>query len=158
MAVPDHLRSYWQAFTAATGLGDESRFYEAFAFGDSAELARELAELVLSGVKRATAGSAWASESEGKPHPKAGDLSIVTTWDGRPLCVIETESIEIVNFDQVTAEFAAAEGEGDGSLSFWRTAHRQYFERECRRIGRTFTEAMPVVCERFKVVFQDSVA
>lgn len=75
-------------------------------------------------------------------------------WAGTPLCVIETEAVDVVPFGEVSATFAAIEGEGDGSLSFWREAHRQYFTRECIRIGRLFSEDMPVACERFRVVYR----
>lgn len=153
MPVPPPLRDFWAGFVAACGGVDETRFYEAFAFGDSEALARELADLVLRGVKRATAGSAWVFEAQAKPLPRPGDLSIVTTWAGEPLCVIETESVDIVAFDEVGAAFAAAEGEGDGSLAFWRAAHEAYFARECQRIGRPFVPTMPVACERFRVVY-----
>ncbi len=83
-----------------------------------------------------------------------GALSIVTNWAQKPLCVIETKSVEVLPFREVSAQFAATEGEGDGSLSFWREAHRQYFTRECARLGREFTEDMPVVCEVFAVVYR----
>lgn len=154
MSIPAQLRGFWSAFSDTVGGAVDSRFYEAFAFGDSAGMADELADLVLRGVKRATAGSVWSFEAEGKRLPRPGDLSIVTSGSGEPLCVIETETVEVVPFDQVTAAFAATEGEGDGSLSYWQTAHRQYFCRECERAGRPFTEDMPVVCERFKVVYE----
>ena len=150
MAMPDTLRDFWSAFAQACGEADESHFYEAFAFGDSPALADELAALVLQGTKRATAGLLWAFQAEGKPLPKSGDLSIVTSGAGVPLCVIETLAVEIVPFDQVSADFAAAEGEGDGSLAFWRAAHSQFFGRECARLGRRFEPDMPVVCERFR--------
>jgi uncharacterized protein YhfF len=154
MPIPPHLASFWNAFTAASGRVDEDRFYEAFSFGDSAELADELASLVLSGTKRGTAGSVWSSEAEGKPLPKPGDLSIVTDGAGRPLCIIETRAVDVVPFNEVTAEFAAAEGEGDGSLSYWQEAHRRYFTRECQRANRVFAEDMLIACERFEVVYQ----
>lgn len=158
MPVPEALRMFWDAFARSTGHGDEARFYEAFAFGDDENLARELAELVLRGRKRATAGSVWVFEARNKPLPTPGDLSIVTTWAGRPLCVIETESVQIVAFNEVSAEFAAAEGEGDGSLAFWREAHTRYFTRECNRIGRVFVEDMPVACERFRLAYRPNAA
>lgn len=66
MPVPGTLRSFWLAFAQATGEPDDSRFYEAFAFGDSEGLAQELTELVLRGTKRATAGSVWVFEAQGK--------------------------------------------------------------------------------------------
>jgi uncharacterized protein YhfF len=152
MPVPVHLAAFWSDFAMSTGKANEERFYEAFFFGDSEELANELADLVLRGAKRATAGSVWSYEAEGKRLPQPGDLSIVTTWSGQPLCVIETQTVEVVRFTEVTAEFASTEGEGDGSLSFWQEAHRQYFTRECARAGREFTENMLVACECFKVV------
>ncbi|HEX6720887.1 MAG TPA: ASCH domain-containing protein [Burkholderiaceae bacterium] len=154
MPIPANLQHFWDAFASASGEPDDSRFLEAFAFGDSESLANELAGLVMLGVKRATAASLWASQAEGKRPPRPGDLSIVTNWGGQPLCIIETEAVEIVPFGEVTAEFAAAEGEGDSSLSFWRAAHTDFFTRECGRIGRVFEQTMPVICERFRVVYQ----
>jgi uncharacterized protein YhfF len=128
----------------------------AFSFGDNEELANSLAELVLEGTTRATAGAVWSFEHEGKRAPRPGDLSVVTNWAGSPLCVIETIQVDVVPFSEVSAEFAATEGEGDGSLEYWREGHASYFSRECARIGRVFSEDMPVACERFKVVFTGS--
>lgn len=154
MGIPPELRAFWDEFIEATGVADEARFYEAFAFGDSEALADELAALVLAGVKRATAGSVWSYAEEGRRLPEPGDLSIVTDWAGRPLCVIETRSVEVLPFDQVGEVFAATEGEGDASLDYWRAAHRAYFTRECERAGRSFDESMLVACECFEVVYQ----
>jgi len=155
MTVPAHLSAFWGEFAKSTGGGaDEARFYEAFSFGDSEVMAGELAELVLQGTKRATAGALWTFEAEGKRLPQRGDLSIVTNWSGVPLCVIETVSVEVVPFCDVTAEFAATEGEGDGSLSFWREAHHQYFGRECASAGREFNETTLIACECFRVIYQ----
>jgi len=156
MAVPRHLAPFWAAFLNATGSTGGERFHEAFSFGDSEHLANELAALVLRGIKRATAASVWTFEAQGKRLAAPGDLSIVTDWGGNPLCVIETQALDVVPFRAVDAGFAALEGEGDGSLLFWREAHRRYFSRECDRIGRQFTEDMPVACERFEVVYRGS--
>lgn len=152
--VPTHLLPFWGDVTISAGDVNEERFYEAFFFGDSEQLANELAELVLRGTKRATAASLWSLEDEGKRLPIPGDLSIVTNWAGAPLCIIETLAVDVVRFDEVSAEFAATEGEGDGSLAYWQEAHKQYFTRECKRAGRQFTESMLLACERFRVVYR----
>ncbi|MEQ1516837.1 MAG: ASCH domain-containing protein [Usitatibacteraceae bacterium] len=154
MPLPAHLEAFWSDFLRASPSADHGRYYEAFFFGDSEEMANELAELVLLGTKRATAGSLWSYEVENQPLPQAGNLSVVTNFSGKPLCVIETQSVEVVPFNEVTAEFAAIEGEGDGTLSFWKRAHQEFFARDCARIGLRFSESMPVVCERFAVVYQ----
>ena len=73
---------------------------------------------------------------------------------GEPGCVIETRRVNIVAFEEVTEEFAETEGEGDGSLEYWRRAHEAFFGRECVRLGVKPNPRMPVVCERFEVVFR----
>lgn len=154
MTIPPELRSFWSAACAAHPALDEARCYEAFAFGDSDAMADELAALVLAGVKRATASLAWTYEVERRPPPQAGDVSIVLSSAGVPLCVIETTAVDAVPFEEVSAEFAATEGEGDGTLAYWRRGHQAFFERECARIGRMPGPRMPVLCERFRVVYR----
>lgn len=153
MVIPPHIADFWASYRAAVGGIDESRFYEAFCFGDSEELANRLARLVLARTKRATAATVWSFEAAGKRIPQRGDLSVVTEWGGRPLCVIETTRVDVVPFDEVSAEFAAVEGEGDGSLGFWRRVHTTCFSRECAKGGHTFSESMLITCERFDVVY-----
>ncbi len=86
--------------------------------------------------------------------PEAGDHSIIIDWDGNAKCIIRTTDISIVPFKEVSAEFAATEGEGDKSLEYWRNAHLEFFEEECEKISKTFNEDMLVVCEVFEVVYQ----
>jgi len=151
--IPSHLRPIWQAYAASVGGLSEDRFYEACQFGDSPALIDELAQLVLSGRKRATAGAVWSYESSSLGLPRPGLLSIVTDAEDRPLCIIETTQVDVLPFDQVTAEFAAIEGEGDGSLAYWQDAHRAYFTRECERADRRFSEDLLLACEQFRVVW-----
>ncbi|MDL5032987.1 ASCH domain-containing protein [Pelomonas sp. APW6] len=156
MPIPAHLRDYWQAFSASVGGVDDARFFEACTFGDSQALADELAALVLKGVKRGTAASVGSFEAQGLPLPKPGDLSVMLDGSGAPVGVIETRSIEVLPFKDVTAAFAAVEGEGDGSLAYWREAHRAYFTREADAAGRTFSEDLLVCCECFDLVYPHS--
>ncbi len=150
--MTSEAETLWSLFKRDNPSVSDDRLYEVFCFGDSEALANELGALVVAGVKRATTGSVWTLEAEGRSPPRPGDFSIVTTWAGHPLCVIETISTEVLPFRDVSAEFAATEGEGDGSLEYWRSGHEAYFSRECSRADRTFSEEMLVVCERFKVV------
>ena len=55
--------------------------------------------------------------------------------------------------DEVDEVFAYDEGEGDRSLVYWRTVHWEAFSRTCAAIGRKPAETMPLICERFRVVF-----
>jgi uncharacterized protein YhfF len=158
IALAPRVRTFWAAFASAAGSDVSARLYESFHFGDSESLADELAALVVAGTKRGTAGLLWSHEAEGKPMPRPGELSIVERWSGEPVCIIETVSVAVLPFDEVGAEFAATEGEGDGSLDDWRAGHRAYFGRECARLGKTPTDRMPVVCESFEVVYRGRAA
>ena len=148
------VAQFWAQFCAACGADRTGPFHEAFHFDDNEASANELAALVLAGTKRATASLAWLYESPAHPAPSPGALSVVTDWGGKPLCIIETQAVEITPFDQVTDEFAATEGEGDGSLEYWRRVHWAFFGRDCARIGRERSADMPVLCERFRVVYR----
>lgn len=125
-------------------------------FGDSAELADKLLELVLAGVKTATCSSVWEWESDGEEIPKVGMLSLILDGENDPKCIIETTEITIRKYNEVDEVFASDEGEGDRSLDYWREAHKGYFSRVLPKIGREFSEDMPLVCERFKVVYKSS--
>jgi len=160
MTVSDSVVAMWTAFVSACPeTVDLATPYSAWHFCDNRSDAEALAELVRSGRKRATAGALWSYEDEHEPLPGAGDYSVVTDWDGRARCVICTRSVEVVPFAEVTADFAATEGEGDGSLEYWRQEHWAAFSRGLAEIGRVPELDMPVVCERFDVVFdEESVA
>jgi uncharacterized protein YhfF len=54
----------------------------------------------------------------------------------------------------VDEEFARAEGEGDLSLAYWRRTHKHFFSRSLPAIDREFSEDMPLVCERFRVIYK----
>jgi len=151
--IPKNILPFWAEFQANAGTDTSDRFYEAFHFDDNEHDANMLAELVLIGVKRATAGLLWSFEAENKTLPKPGDLSVVTNWQSEPLCVIETMVAAVVPFDQVTERFAATEGEGDKTLRHWREVHWSYFGRECQRLGKEPSKQMPVLCEEFSVVY-----
>ena len=122
------------------------------AFGDSPELSEELLSLIRDGRKRGGASLVWAHEADAEPIPSVGEIEIVVNHLNEPSLVTRTTSVEVVPFNRVSAQFAAREGEGDGTLAYWRAAHWAFFSRECQRIGRVPTEAMQVVCSSFEVL------
>ena len=147
--------AFWRSYLVSLPAGHSHRHAspDAFAFGDYAQLADELAQLVVSGRKRATASLAVEFTSLAQPLPKAGDLSIVLRADTTPVAIIELILVQHLAFDAVDAAFAAREGEGDGSLAYWRAAHRDYFGRVCARLGGQFNDQTVVICQSFDVLW-----
>jgi uncharacterized protein YhfF len=122
------------------------------AFGDSHALSEKLLSLIRGGRKRGGAGLLWAYEWDAEPVPSIGEIEIVVNHLAAPCIVTRITEVEVVPFNQVSPRFAAREGEGDGSLEYWRKAHWACFSRECRRIGRVPSDTMPVVCCSFEVL------
>ena len=103
------------------------RSLRSFAFGDGPELADELLDLVVRGIKTATCST------EDEPNTSTlGERWIVVNGRGEPACVIELTEVTYRRFGDVDAAFAFEEGEGDRSLTYWRSAHRDYFGRQHR--------------------------
>lgn len=121
-------------------------------YGDSPELSEELLALIRSGPKRAGTGLLWAMEHDGDEMPEVGDVEIVVDHEHRPALLTRIVSVDVVPYNAVTAQYAAIEGEGDGSLEYWRDGHWRFFSRECARIGREPSQDMPVVCSVFELL------
>ena len=126
----------------ATAVPENYRGLRSFAFGDSPQLADELLELVIKGIKTATCST------HDEPNTSTpGERWIVLDGRGTPRCVIESVEVSYRRYNEVDAAFAHDEGEGDRSLDYWREAHRRYFTR----MGK-FSEDMMLMCERFRLV------
>ncbi|GGM36816.1 ASCH domain-containing protein [Promicromonospora citrea] len=125
---------------------------QAWSFGDEPGLAQRLLDAVLAGDKTATSSALWDYEDEGAPLPVVGELSILLDGEGHPRALIRTTSVETVAFEDVDEDFAAAEGEDDRTLASWRAGHEAYFRRTLGP-GREFAPDMPLLCERFELLY-----
>lgn len=164
-ATPDsETADFWEAARGHAGLGDIAVVGgvsaaagvapAAWAFGDNPVIADELVALVLAGTKTATSSALADYQGEGSRLPEVGELSIILDGAGHPAALIRTTEVEIVAFGDVSADFAAAEGEDDRSLESWRSEHTSYFTRT---LG---VPALPadfqVVTERFELLYPTS--
>ncbi len=125
-------------------------------FCDNKIDANECVILVLNNIKTATSPSLWWYQSYDEPLPKIGDINIVTNWEGEAQCIIETNNVSIIPFNEITASYAEQGGEGDKSLKYWKRVHWEYYHRELAGTSFTPCENMPIVCETFKVVYTNT--
>lgn len=151
----DLVNNYWQQFLLSLPSDSpyHSKTYIAEGWGDNLELADELGALIVQGTKTATCSAVWEWEAEGNPIPEVGYITVVLDGGGNPLCIVETIEISIRKYNEVDADFAREEGEGDLSLNYWREAHKNFFSRVLRKIDKEFSEDMPLVCERFRIIY-----
>lgn len=152
----DPIEAYWRIYleTLAADSPVRDEEYVAEGWGDFPEMADELGALISAGTKTATCSALWEYKAEGEALPEVGTKTIVLDGNGDPLCIIETTQVEVRPFDEVDERFAYEEGEGDRSLEYWREAHWRFFSRTLPNIGKEPAPDMPLVCERFRVVYK----
>ena len=150
-AEPDGsaVAAFWAEFCAATGVSGEP--VDVVVFGDSAEMADELADLVLAGTKRATAAAMVDYAEEGFV-PAVGDHTLVLRGDGRPVAVLRATEVRVGPLSSVDDAFAWDEGEGDRTRAWWLDSHRAFFRRWFAATGKPADDDPELLFERFEVV------
>ncbi|MDH3697510.1 MAG: ASCH domain-containing protein [Flavobacteriaceae bacterium] len=122
-------------------------------FCDNEKDANACLKLVLAGKKKATSHSLLGLQHREEVLPKIGDFTIITDWEGKAKCIVRTTAVKMKPFFSVSEDYAQREGEGDGSLEYWKKTHWDYYLRELEAFGRVPRESMIVVCEEFEKVY-----
>ena len=138
-SLPEEVASKYTSYSADYYCADEYN-------------ANVCADLILRGEKQASCSLDYWYSHEGELMPEIGHLQVVTNWSGDPVCIIEITSVSKCKYKDVTPEFAAAEGEGDKTLAWWRDAHWRFFSKECEELAMEPSEVMVLVLEHFQVV------
>ena len=142
----------WKAYCEKENI-DIDTPYEAWGFGGAPD---KLADLVLKGIKTATASGydLYFIEGEETPLPQPGDYSVILNAKNEAVCIIQTTKTTVVPFDEVSEEHAYKEGEGDRSLTYWRMIHEEFFTGEFKETDIEFNGQTKILCEEFKVVYK----
>ena len=138
----------WNAYKKTNpSIGDE---IDAWAFGVDADL---LADLVLKGEKTATASAYDLYALEDEPLPQVGTFDVILDSQNQAVCIVEITKVSVQPFNQVSADHAFKEGEGDKSLAYWRQVYEDFFTEWMREAGQNFTPESKVVLEEFRKVY-----
>ncbi|MGD9629136.1 MAG: ASCH domain-containing protein [Pyrinomonadaceae bacterium] len=152
------VEQFWSCFLEKNPEIAASTSYQVWYFSNNSESARCLAELVISGKKTATASLKAVNDLEPEKAPHDGGYSVVTSFEGEPLCIVRTTEIRHLPFNEVDAQFAYDEGEGDQTLEDWQEGHWAYFVKEAAHYGIEFDETSIVCCERFDLLHPTNAA
>ncbi len=146
--MDEKVKQFWYNFCLKHNLAIATKV-DAWAFGSNKEDADKLAKLVDKGIKTATTSEYVSGDED---MPKVGDWNIILDGQGKPVCVVQDKVVEIIPYNQISAEHAYHEGEGDRSYQYWRKVHDQFFEEEFKANGQKFYPQAPMVCEIFEKV------
>ena len=115
--------------------------------------ANECARLINLGIKTATCSLKQGYFIDDEPLPQVGNLTVVLDWAENPICIVKVTDVECCLFNQVSEDFAQSEGEGDGTYTWWRKAHIDFFSEHAQGIDINFNEESELVLERFEKVY-----
>ena len=147
----DKIKEYWESFCKKMKIPEDTK-YEAWSFGNTKEMADELADLVNKGIKTATT-SAYELYENDEEIPKVGEYNIILGGSGEPKCITITREVYILAYNLISFNHAWLEGEGDRSYEYWKKVHDEYFKEEFKNLGKDFYEQAPMVCEVFEKVY-----
>lgn len=137
---------YWDKFWNGKSM---SNSVSAWQFGVDPDT---LAKLVVDGIKTATCSGYIFYELENETLPTTEDYNIILNSENKPVAITTTTEVTIKPMNEVSEEFAIAEGEGDRTYRYWWNEHETFFTNELKAIGHEFSDDMLLVCERFKVI------
>ena len=131
--------------------------YHCLTFGNPKyqDYSDHITELAIKGVKRATAHLTFDFELNNVTRRCKGDYWMILWEDLSPAVVVELVKVEECAFKDVPAEFASREGEGDGSLAFWKDTHEEYFKLQLTDWSKEWSDDLTVVLESFDVVMEN---
>ena len=141
------LEEYWNKFLIDNNLDINTKYFDAFMFGDEM-IADELLKLVLKGKKKATTSLYYEKER----YPKIGDYSIVLDSKGKPKCILKTIDYKILPFNEATYDLIKAEGE-DEVLDTWTFNHKKSIINDCKELNIEYRDDIPIFFEYFDVVY-----
>lgn len=147
------IDEYWNKFIQDTGRSTEDKCAGDLCFEAKGFVGDELIALIL-GNKKTAFFTSWATYSiDQEPLPVSGELYVVLDRANKPRCVIETEAVNIIPFNEVTWNMAQKEGE-DADLAEWKARKQEYLEDEGAVLGFEFTPDIKLVYQTFKVIYK----
>ena len=81
---------------------------------------------------------------------------ILISFDGKPAQLVRLTDIEEVPFGEVTEDHTAIDGTPVRSLDIWKPMHTQYWNALLSPWSMTVSEDMPVLIEKFEVLYADA--
>ena len=144
----------WNDFTESNPEFKNDEIPESDFFHNNEKDANRLAELTLTGKKRATSGLYSLYEQYKADLPSVGTKQIVTDFNGNAKAIIENVSVDTIPFNKISKEYAELDmGTDIEPLEKWKKAHWEFFEIFLEESGKKPTEEMLIVAVEFKRIW-----
>lgn len=148
---PAALNAFWaEAQKAKPGLGDD---YEVRWFGIDEKTTKGIFNHIRTDNKHGTFTLPWLLEKTGQPVTKVGTLITLIDYDGAPTLVLRITGNEVVKFGDIDERVTGLDGPPVRDVAVWKPVHRDFWNGELKKHGMAVSDDMPVLVERFELVY-----
>ncbi|MBR9847607.1 MAG: ASCH domain-containing protein [Algicola sp.] len=154
--IEKSVSEMWSEFIESNPEFKNDGIPESDFFHNNEKDANRLAELTLTGKKRASSGLYSLYEQYNADLPTVGTKQIVTDFNGKAKAIIENVSVDTIPFNKISKEYAEMDmGTNIEPLEKWKKAHWEFFENFLKESGEKPTEEMLIVAVRFKKIWPE---
>lgn len=152
--IDKSISKMWSDFIKLNPKFKNDEIPESDFFHNNEKDANRLAELTLTGKKRASSGLYSLYEQYNANLPTVGTKQIVTDFNGKAKAIIENISVDTIPFKKISKEYAKMDmGTDIKPLEKWKKAHWEFFENFLKEGGNKPTEDMLIVAVEFKKIW-----
>lgn len=145
------IENFWDRCRAHLAPDDPGSSYRVRRIGNTQQLSDSLLGLITSGAKTGL----FSNPDEIQPRPAAGDCFVFTDFEGRPRCVARLTEARLIRFADVGPAETACESPAARDVAAWRDIHGRYWRRIREAEGGSFSEEMPLLFQRFEVIYAE---
>ena len=156
VGVDQSVSEMWNEFIQSNPEFKNDEIPESDFFHNNEADANRLAELTLTGKKRASSGLYSLYVQYNADLPSVGTKQIVTDFNGKAQAIIENVSVDTIPFNKISEEYAEMDmGTDIEPLEKWKKAHWDFFKSFLMDSGEEPTEEMLIVAVRFKKIWPE---
>ncbi|MCC1485631.1 ASCH domain-containing protein [Winogradskyella immobilis] len=152
--IDQSVSEMWNNFIQSNPEFKNDGIPESDFFHNNEKDANRLAELTLTGKKRASSGLYSLYQQYNADLPSVGTKQIVTDFNGNAKAIIENVSVDTIPFNKISKEYAELDmGTDIEPLEKWKKAHWEFFENFLKESGQKPTEEMLIVAVEFEKIW-----
>lgn len=111
---------------------------------------------IKAGEKVGTFSLPWIMTAENLPMSYKGLPIILLSYDGKPELVVQLTKVFETSFGNIDSEVTSIDGPPVRDPDVWIPLHRNYWNGILKDYGISCTDDMPVLVEKFKLVFPNN--
>ena len=147
----DALEAFWAE--AKKEHPDIAATYEVRCIGVDEPSTAIVLELIKQGDKTGTFSLPWILEDQEQACSQKGDYIIYSAYDGSPALLVRVTEIERTAFGEINERHTAIDGSPVRDLSVWIPLHTKYWNKKLAPFGRVVSSDMPVIVEKFEMLY-----